>query len=85
LPVTALARALAARADRRRCAPVREDGKVVRAKAASTVAEAQARADDLRAELARRQVHPDVLALCRLPKKSALTSYSYRLSHDHQQ
>jgi len=30
-------------------------------------------------------VHPDVLAFCRLPKKSALTSYSYRLSHDHQQ
>jgi uncharacterized protein (TIGR02391 family) len=44
---------------------VREDGKVVRAKAASTVAEAQARADDLRAELTRRQVHPDVLAFCR--------------------
>jgi uncharacterized protein (TIGR02391 family) len=44
---------------------VREDGKVVRAKAASTVAEAQVRADDLRAELARRQVHPDVLAFCR--------------------
>ena len=44
---------------------VREDGKVVRTKAASTVAEAQARADDLRAELTRRQVHPDVLRFCR--------------------
>ena len=44
---------------------VREDGKVIRAAAASTVAEAQARADDLRAELSRRQVHPDVLRFCR--------------------
>jgi len=44
---------------------VREDGKVIRAKAASTVAEAQMRADDLRAELTRRQVHPDVLRFCR--------------------
>jgi uncharacterized protein (TIGR02391 family) len=44
---------------------VREDGKVIRATAASTVAEAQARADDLRAELTRRQVHPDVLRFCR--------------------
>jgi uncharacterized protein (TIGR02391 family) len=44
---------------------VREDGKVIRARAASTVAEAQSRADDLRAELARRQVHPDVLSFCR--------------------
>lgn len=44
---------------------VRQDGKVIRARAASTVAEAQKRADDLRAELARRQVHPDVLRFCR--------------------
>jgi uncharacterized protein (TIGR02391 family) len=44
---------------------VREDGIVVIAKAARTVGEAQQRADDLRAELARRDVHPDVLAFCR--------------------
>ena len=44
---------------------VREDGKVIRTRAASTVAEAQARADDLRAELTRRQVHSDVLRFCR--------------------
>lgn len=44
---------------------VREDGVVVIAKAARTVGEAQQRADDLRAELARRDVHPDVLAFCR--------------------
>ncbi|MGH3279296.1 MAG: TIGR02391 family protein [Trebonia sp.] len=44
---------------------VREDGKVVMVRAARTVGEAQQRADDLRAELARRDVHPDVLAFCR--------------------
>jgi hypothetical protein len=44
---------------------VRDDGKVVTARAARTVGEAQQRADDLRAELARRDVHPDVLAFCR--------------------
>jgi Protein of unknown function (Hypoth_ymh) len=45
---------------------VREDGKVVReARAATTVAEAQQRANDLRAELTRRDVHPDVLRFCR--------------------
>lgn len=44
---------------------VRQDGKVIRERAAATVAEAQARADDLRAELTRRQVHPDVLHFCR--------------------
>ncbi len=44
---------------------VRDDGKVVRARVARTVGEAQQRADDLRAELARRDVHPDVLAFCR--------------------
>ena len=46
---------------------VREDGKVVRvAQAATTVAEVQQRADDLRAELTRRDVHPDVLRFCRV-------------------
>jgi uncharacterized protein (TIGR02391 family) len=44
---------------------VRDDGKVVTTRAARTVGEAQQRADDLRAELARRDVHPDVLAFCR--------------------
>lgn len=44
---------------------VLEDGKVARVQAARTVSEAQQRADDLRAELARRDVHPDVLAFCR--------------------
>jgi uncharacterized protein (TIGR02391 family) len=44
---------------------VREDGKVIKAKAAKTIGEAQQRADDLRSELARRDVHPDVLAFCR--------------------
>jgi uncharacterized protein (TIGR02391 family) len=44
---------------------VRDDGKVTTAKAAKTVGEAQQRADDLRAELTRRDVHPDVLAFCR--------------------
>jgi uncharacterized protein (TIGR02391 family) len=43
---------------------VREDGKVARARAASTLSEAQQRADALRAELARRDVHADVLAFC---------------------
>jgi uncharacterized protein (TIGR02391 family) len=45
---------------------VREDGKVARAKAAMTLGEAQQRADDLRAELSRRDVHPDVLRFCRV-------------------
>jgi hypothetical protein len=44
---------------------IREDGKVVTVRAARTVGEAQQRADGLRAELARRDVHPDVLAFCR--------------------
>ncbi len=44
---------------------VRDDGKVARTTAATTVAEAQQRADDLRAELNRRNVHPDVLHFCR--------------------
>ena len=45
---------------------VREDGKVARVKAAMTLGEAQQRADDLRAELSRRDVHPDVLRFCRV-------------------
>jgi uncharacterized protein (TIGR02391 family) len=44
---------------------VLEDGKVGRARRAATLAEAQQRADDLRAELSRRSVHPDVLSFCR--------------------
>jgi uncharacterized protein (TIGR02391 family) len=44
---------------------VREDGKVVRTQAATTLTEAQHRADDLRAELLRRDIHADVLAFCR--------------------
>jgi uncharacterized protein (TIGR02391 family) len=44
---------------------VREDGKVARVRAAATLDEAQQRADDLRAELSRRDVHPDVLRFCR--------------------
>jgi uncharacterized protein (TIGR02391 family) len=44
---------------------VRSDGKVQRVVAATTLAEAQQRADDLRAELARRDVHEDVLRFCR--------------------
>ena len=44
---------------------VRKDGKVVTVRAARNVGEAQQRADDLRAELARRDVHPDVLAFSR--------------------
>ncbi len=44
---------------------VREDGHVVRVEAAKTLSEAQKRADALRFELSRRDVHPDVLAFCR--------------------
>jgi uncharacterized protein (TIGR02391 family) len=44
---------------------VLDDGRVARAAAARTVSEAQQRADALKAELARREVHPDVLAFCR--------------------
>jgi uncharacterized protein (TIGR02391 family) len=44
---------------------VREDGKVARVAPAATLPEAQQRADALRAELARREVHPDVLHFCR--------------------
>ena len=44
---------------------VRDDGKVARVQAAQTLAEAQQRADALRGELVRREVHPDVLHFCR--------------------
>jgi uncharacterized protein (TIGR02391 family) len=44
---------------------VHADGKVGRAVAATTVQEAQQRADDLRTELARRNVHSDVIGFCR--------------------
>jgi uncharacterized protein (TIGR02391 family) len=44
---------------------VAEDGTLHRARAATTLSEAQRRADDIRAELSRRDVHPDVLAFCR--------------------
>jgi uncharacterized protein (TIGR02391 family) len=44
---------------------VAEDGTLLRGRPAATIAEAQRRADDLRAELARRDVHPDVLRFCR--------------------
>lgn len=44
---------------------VTEDGKLHRAHAAATLSEAQQRADDIRAELTRRDVHPDVLGFCR--------------------
>jgi uncharacterized protein (TIGR02391 family) len=44
---------------------VAEDGSLHRARAAATLSEAQQRADDIRAELSRRGVHPDVLAFCR--------------------
>lgn len=44
---------------------VRPDGKVRQVVAAVTVGEAQQRADDLRAELSRRNVHADVIGFCR--------------------
>src|SRR6266700_1115769 len=44
---------------------VLEDGKVARARAAVMLDEEQRRADDLSAELSRRDVHPDVLCFCR--------------------
>lgn len=44
---------------------VRDDGKVARVQAAPTLAEAERRAEALRAELARRDVHADVLHFCR--------------------
>ena len=45
---------------------LRADGKVARVQAAPTLAEAEHRADALRAELTRRNVHPDVLHFCRV-------------------
>jgi uncharacterized protein (TIGR02391 family) len=42
-----------------------EDGKMHRSRTAATLNEAEERASDLRAELRRRGVHPDVLAFCR--------------------
>ena len=42
-----------------------EDGKIRHSKAALTLSEAEERASDLRAELRRRGVHPDVLDYCR--------------------
>lgn len=44
---------------------VTEGGKLARARPAATLSEAQRRADDLRSELARRDVHADVLLFCR--------------------
>lgn len=44
---------------------VREDGRIRRVQTATTLSEATARADDLRAELGRRNVHGDVLHFCR--------------------
>ncbi|HUZ52193.1 MAG TPA: TIGR02391 family protein [Streptosporangiaceae bacterium] len=44
---------------------VLEGGKLARAKPAATLSEAQRRADDLRSELSRRDVHSDVLLFCR--------------------
>ena len=52
---------------------VREDGKVTKTRIAVTLSEAQQRADALRGELRRRDVHPDVLAFCR----SELLQQSY--------
>lgn len=52
---------------------VREDGQIVRTKAAATLPEAEQRADALRFELRRRDVHPDVLAFCR----SELVQHNY--------
>jgi uncharacterized protein (TIGR02391 family) len=44
---------------------VQEDGTLARVRAAATVSEAQQRADDLRAELVRRDVHAEVICFCR--------------------
>jgi uncharacterized protein (TIGR02391 family) len=41
------------------------DGTLEKVRAASTLEDAQQRADELHAELSRRQVHPDVLRFCR--------------------
>lgn len=52
---------------------VRDDGKVARVRRAATLAEAEQRADALRVELVRRDVHPDVLHFCR----AELTQHNY--------
>jgi uncharacterized protein (TIGR02391 family) len=44
---------------------IRDDGRVGRVAVASTLAEAQQRANELHSELSRRNVHADVLAFCR--------------------
>lgn len=44
---------------------VRDDGRIARVAAARTLGEAQERADEMRAELERREVHVDVLHFCR--------------------
>ncbi len=44
---------------------VRADGRVASVKVANTLREAQVRADELRSELERRDVHSDVLLFCR--------------------
>ena len=49
------------------------DGRIPRARPRVTLAEAQQRADELRAELACRDVHPDVLAFCRAELLSTTT------------
>lgn len=41
------------------------DGRVRRVRAAPTLSDARQRADDIRHELERRTVHPDVLRFCR--------------------
>ena len=48
---------------------VTESGKLARARPAATLSEAQRRADDLRSELIRRDVHADVLSV--LPRRTA--------------
>jgi len=52
---------------------VRDDGRVARVGPAKTLAEAEQRADALRVELLRRDVHPDVLHFCR----TELTQQNY--------
>ena len=55
---------------------VREDGKITRQVRATTVAEAQQRASDLRAELTGRGVHADVLRFCRAEPSSRTTFHA---------
>jgi len=44
---------------------MREDGKIARTKPATTISEAELRADNLRDKLKDRSVHPDVLEFCK--------------------